>query len=94
GQILASWTLENPGKRFKGCPIRDKDKKYGVCGFHNLELPSGYYKQLLYDLHKENKGLKRMNKMSGVMVDSSKRIANNSKNQIVKDLKDDLTFIK
>nr|GEX09373.1 hypothetical protein [Tanacetum cinerariifolium] len=35
-----------------------------------------------------------MNKMSGVIEDSSKRLPNYSNNQMVKDLKDDLTFVK
>ncbi|GJZ00672.1 hypothetical protein Tco_0518101 [Tanacetum coccineum] len=62
--------------------------------FLDLELPSDYYKRLVYDLHEENKALKRMNKLSGVMEDSSKRLPNYSNNQMVKDLKDDLTFVK
>nr|GEX96684.1 hypothetical protein [Tanacetum cinerariifolium] len=92
--VQVAWTLENPSRRFKGCPIRDKDKKYRVHSFLNLELPSHYYKHLLHDLHEENKALKRMNKMSGVMEDSSKRMPNNLNNQMVKDLKADLTFVK
>ncbi|GKA53862.1 hypothetical protein Tco_0747177 [Tanacetum coccineum] len=93
-QSQVAWTLENQGKWFKGCPIRDKDTKCRVYGFLDLELPSDYYKQLLYDLHEENKALKRMKKMSGVMEDSSKRMSINSNNQNVKDLKDDLIFVK
>ncbi|GKE71690.1 hypothetical protein Tco_1529762, partial [Tanacetum coccineum] len=46
-----------------------------VYRFLDLELPSDYYKWLVYDLHEENKALKRMNKISGVMEDSSKSIA-------------------
>ncbi|GJY46670.1 hypothetical protein Tco_0435733 [Tanacetum coccineum] len=92
--VQTAWTLENAGRRFKGCPICDKDKKCGVYGFLDLELPSDYYKRLLYDLHEENKALKRMNKMSGVMKDSSNRLPNYSNNQMVNDLKDDLTFVK
>nr|GEX41899.1 hypothetical protein [Tanacetum cinerariifolium] len=52
------------------------------------------YSMLLYDLHEENKALKRMNKMSGIMKDSSKQMSINPNNQMVKDLKDDLTFVK
>ncbi|GJT74423.1 hypothetical protein Tco_1041148 [Tanacetum coccineum] len=92
--VKTAWTIDNPGRRFKGCPIRDKDKKCGVYGFLDLELPSDYYKRLFYDLHEENKALKRMNKMSAVMEDSSKRLTNYSNNQMVQDLKDDLTFVK
>ncbi|GJR45923.1 L-arabinokinase-like protein [Tanacetum coccineum] len=55
-------------RRFKGCPIRDKGKKCGVYGFLDLELPGEYYKQLVYNLHEENKALKK-NKMCGVMED-------------------------
>ncbi|GKD60335.1 hypothetical protein Tco_1297844, partial [Tanacetum coccineum] len=65
--VQTAWTIENPGRRFKGCPIRDKDKKCGVYGFLDLELPSNYYKRLVYDLHEVNKALKMMNKMSGFM---------------------------
>ncbi|GJX06615.1 hypothetical protein Tco_0194547 [Tanacetum coccineum] len=68
--------------RFKGCPIHDKNKKCRAYGFLDLELTSDYYKRLLYDLHEDNKALKRMNKMSGVMEDSSKRLPNNSNNPL------------
>nr|GEV34691.1 photosystem I assembly protein Ycf4, chloroplast [Tanacetum cinerariifolium] len=82
--VQTVWTLENAGRRFKGCTIHDKDKICGVYGFLDLELPSDYYKRLLYDLHDENKALKMMNKMSGVMEDSSKRLPNYSNNQMSK----------
>ncbi|GJS15735.1 reverse transcriptase domain-containing protein [Tanacetum coccineum] len=39
-----AWTLDNRGRRFKGCPIRDKTKECGVHGFLDLELPFEYYK--------------------------------------------------
>ncbi|GJX34321.1 hypothetical protein Tco_0245878 [Tanacetum coccineum] len=92
--VQTSWTIDNPGRRFKGCPIRDKGKKCGVYGFLDLELPGEYYKQLVYNLHEENKALKK-NKMCGVMEDSSKGYSNYSINQqMVKDLKADLTFVK
>ncbi|GKB19494.1 hypothetical protein Tco_0853417 [Tanacetum coccineum] len=66
--IQTAWTTDNPGRRFRGCPIRDKSKKCGVYGFLDLELPSDYYKGLVYSLHEENKALKRMNRMPvGVM---------------------------
>ncbi|GJU16578.1 hypothetical protein Tco_1144544 [Tanacetum coccineum] len=42
--IQTAWTTDNPGRRFRGCPIRDKSKKCGVYGFLDLELPSDYYK--------------------------------------------------
>nr|GEV64853.1 photosystem I assembly protein Ycf4, chloroplast [Tanacetum cinerariifolium] len=77
-----AWTFENARRRFKGCPIREKDKKCGVYRFLDLKLPSDYYKRLLYDLQEENKALKRMNKMSGVIKDSSKRLPNYSNNQM------------
>ncbi|GJU53463.1 hypothetical protein Tco_1227177 [Tanacetum coccineum] len=48
----------------------------------NADLPSDYYKWLLYDLHEENKDLKRINKMSGVIEDSSKRLPNYSNNHM------------
>ncbi|GJW73824.1 hypothetical protein Tco_0133194, partial [Tanacetum coccineum] len=92
--VQTAWTIDNPGRRFKGCPIRDKGKKCGVYGFLDLELPGEYYKQLVYNLHEENKALKK-NKMCGVMEDSSKGYSNYSINQqMVKDLKADLTFVK
>ncbi|GJY79394.1 hypothetical protein Tco_0485195 [Tanacetum coccineum] len=78
--VQTSWTIDNPGRRFKGCPIRDKGKKCGVYGFLDLELPGEYYKQLVYNLHEENKALKK-NKMCGVMEDSSKGYSNYSINQ-------------
>ncbi|GJS11843.1 hypothetical protein Tco_0368639 [Tanacetum coccineum] len=71
-----------------------KIKKCRVYGFLDLELPFDYYKRLLYDLHEENKSLKRMNKMSSGVEDSRKKMSNNSNNQMVKDLKANLTFVK
>nr|GFA15564.1 ribonuclease H-like domain-containing protein [Tanacetum cinerariifolium] len=74
--------------------------RYQFADIFTKGLPSALFKEfhsslsLLYDLHEENKALKRMNKMSGIMKDSSKRLPNNSYNQMVKDLKDDLTFVK
>ncbi|GJW41158.1 hypothetical protein Tco_0067003 [Tanacetum coccineum] len=66
-------------RRFRGCPIRDKSKKCGVYGFLDLELPSDYYKGLVYSLHEENKALKRMNRMPvGVMDGTSGVVSNNS----------------
>ncbi|GJT57273.1 hypothetical protein Tco_0992327 [Tanacetum coccineum] len=77
--IQTAWTTDNPGRRFRGCPIRDKSKKCGVYGFLDLELPSDYYKGLVYSLHEENKALKRMNRMPvGVMDDTSGVVSNNS----------------
>ncbi|GJS35007.1 hypothetical protein Tco_0533389 [Tanacetum coccineum] len=38
---------------FRGCPIRDKSKKCGVYGFLDLELPSDYYKGLVYSHTRE-----------------------------------------
>ncbi|GJR08275.1 bifunctional riboflavin kinase/FMN phosphatase-like protein [Tanacetum coccineum] len=70
---------QEQGERFRGCPIRDKSKKCGVYGFLDLELPSDYYKGLVYSLHKENKALKRMNRMPvGVMDGTSGVVSNNS----------------
>nr|GEV50311.1 reverse transcriptase domain-containing protein [Tanacetum cinerariifolium] len=57
------------------------------------ELPGDYYKWLVYYLHEENKALKKMNKMPGVvMEDLSKGFSNKSNNK--KDLKADLSFVK
>lgn len=52
-----SWTPENPGRRFKACPTRNKDKKCEVYGFLDDELPSEYYKDLMFNLHMDNKKL-------------------------------------
>ncbi|GKA47801.1 hypothetical protein Tco_0740759 [Tanacetum coccineum] len=60
----------------------------------DCEAPYPIPVQLLNDLHEENKALNKMNKISGVMEDSSKQMSNNSNNQMVKDLKADLTFVK
>ncbi|GKC31600.1 hypothetical protein Tco_1038894, partial [Tanacetum coccineum] len=91
--IQTAWTIDNPGRRFRGCPIRDKSKKCGVYGFLDLELPSDYYKSLVYNLHEENKALKKMNKVPGVvMEDSSNGFSNKSNNE--NDLKADLSFVK
>ncbi|GKB71863.1 zinc finger, GRF-type containing protein [Tanacetum coccineum] len=49
--VKTSWTKENPGKRFIACPIYDKSKKCGVYQIFDEELPSDYYRELLYDLH-------------------------------------------
>ncbi|GJX23470.1 hypothetical protein Tco_0227915 [Tanacetum coccineum] len=91
--IQTAWTTDNPGRRFRGCPIRDKSKKCGVYGFLDLELPSDYYKGLVYSLHEENKALKRMNMMPvGVMDGTSGVVSNNSFGE--KHLKSEFTFIK
>ncbi|GKD95656.1 hypothetical protein Tco_1379553 [Tanacetum coccineum] len=91
--IQTAWTTDNPGRRFRGCPIRDKSKKCGVYGFLDLELPSDYYKGLVYSLHEENKALKRMNRMPvGVMDGTSGVVSNNSFGE--KHLKSEFTFIK
>ncbi|GKE30799.1 hypothetical protein Tco_1446183 [Tanacetum coccineum] len=91
--VQKAWTTDNPGRRFRGCLIRDKSKKCGVYGFLDLELPGDYYKWLVYNLHEENKALKKMNKMPGVvMEDSSKGFSNKSNNE--NDLKADLSFVK
>lgn len=93
--VQTAWsTIENVGRRFRGCPVREKSKKCGVFGFLDDELPSLYFKQLLYNLHHENKALKK-NKMCDVMEDSSNGYSKYSINdQMVKDLKADLTFVK
>ncbi|GKB61805.1 hypothetical protein Tco_0917991 [Tanacetum coccineum] len=58
-KVKVAWTRINPGRRFKGCPIYDKDTKCFVYGFLDDELPSEYYKELLYNLYVENKSLKQ-----------------------------------
>ncbi|GKB96058.1 hypothetical protein Tco_0982195 [Tanacetum coccineum] len=83
-----AWTPTNPGRRFKACPIYDKDKKFGFYGFTELELPSDYYKDLLYNLHEENKKLKKMRNIS-----TSKEAGDDSKEQIIK-IREEMTFIK
>ncbi|GJX75479.1 hypothetical protein Tco_0314074 [Tanacetum coccineum] len=58
------WTLKNPQRIFKGCPVRDKTKECNVYGFLDVELPSQYYKELLFNLYHENKQLKGILKKS------------------------------
>ncbi|GJU45629.1 hypothetical protein Tco_1202895 [Tanacetum coccineum] len=83
-----SWTSNNPGRRFKGCPIRDKKKKCEFFGFLDVELPSEYYKDLLYKMHVENKKLKDTFK-------SSDSIEVNEISQFqMQQMKEELTFIK
>ncbi|GJV78317.1 hypothetical protein Tco_1509901 [Tanacetum coccineum] len=53
-----AWTPTNQGRRFKGFPTYDADKKCGVYDFIDDELPSKYYKELFYKLHMENKELR------------------------------------
>ncbi|GKB63283.1 hypothetical protein Tco_0919469 [Tanacetum coccineum] len=47
-EMQVAWTITNPERRFKGCPI-----------FVNDELPSEYYKELFFKIHEENKILKK-----------------------------------
>ncbi|GJT58818.1 hypothetical protein Tco_1002351 [Tanacetum coccineum] len=83
-----AWTPTNPGRRFKACPIYDKKKKCGLYGFTDLELPSYYYKDLLYNTHEENKNIKNMGKSS-----SSNEVVDVSKDQMKK-MMEEMTFIK
>ncbi|PWA98719.1 hypothetical protein CTI12_AA015760 [Artemisia annua] len=39
-----SWTLDNPGRRFKACPIYDENEKCNFYGFLDPELPTDYYR--------------------------------------------------
>nr|GFA44397.1 hypothetical protein [Tanacetum cinerariifolium] len=45
------------GRRFKGCPIYDKDKKCGMRGCLDDESQSNYYKDLFCKFHLENNEL-------------------------------------
>ncbi|GJU16716.1 hypothetical protein Tco_1144682 [Tanacetum coccineum] len=56
--VQVSWTRINPGRRFKCCPKYDIEQQCGVFGFLDYELPSDYYKELLYNEHWENQSLK------------------------------------
>ncbi|GJZ32981.1 hypothetical protein Tco_0578417 [Tanacetum coccineum] len=42
------------------CPIFDENEKCGFYGFLDPELPSEYYKDLLYKMHVEKKKFKKM----------------------------------
>ena len=97
--VQVSWTPENPGRRFKGCPIRDKRRKCNVYGFLDDELPSDYYKKLVFDLHEENKELrKNLNRTRGTPIDSNNEmvLVNQSNKQmlLLYDVKDELGCIK
>ncbi|GJY34048.1 hypothetical protein Tco_0418517 [Tanacetum coccineum] len=57
--MQVAWTITNPGRRFKGCPIFDEDAKCHFYGFLDDELPSKYYNELFFKIHEENKMLKK-----------------------------------
>nr|GEV71424.1 hypothetical protein [Tanacetum cinerariifolium] len=78
----------NPEQHTRTKHIDDKKKKYGFYGFTDLELPSDYYKDLLYNTHEENNKLKNMGKSS-----SSNEANDVSKVQIIK-IMEEMTFIK
>nr|GEZ46932.1 hypothetical protein [Tanacetum cinerariifolium] len=67
--------------------IQVEDSKHVPFMFTQLELPSDYYKELLYNIH-ENKKLKKMGKIS-----TTNEACDDSKEQIIK-IKEELTFIK
>ncbi|KAJ9552559.1 hypothetical protein OSB04_016604, partial [Centaurea solstitialis] len=46
-KVRTSWTKTNPGRRFVGCP----NYNCKMFQFVDEELPSPYYKELLFDLH-------------------------------------------
>ncbi|GJV29780.1 hypothetical protein Tco_1386228 [Tanacetum coccineum] len=72
--IQTAWTTDNPGRRFRGCPIRDKSKKCGVYGVWILNLLSDFYKGLVYSLMRENKAMERMNRMLLVLMDGTRYV--------------------
>ncbi|GJS54021.1 hypothetical protein Tco_0627383 [Tanacetum coccineum] len=90
-EMQVAWTITNPGRRFKGCPIYDE--KCHFYGFFDDELPSDYYKKLFFNLHEENKMLK---KNLGKNMYKNKKKSNNSDEGCMEmgELKDDLTLIK
>ncbi|PWA55581.1 hypothetical protein CTI12_AA422550 [Artemisia annua] len=49
--VKTAWTPENPGKRFIACPDYDTRSKCAVFQFFYDDLPSDYYRELLFDLH-------------------------------------------
>ncbi|PWA62404.1 hypothetical protein CTI12_AA365690 [Artemisia annua] len=59
-EAQVAWTLDNPGRRFKACPIYDENDKCDFYGFLDPELPTDYYRYLFFNLHEENKNLKNM----------------------------------
>ncbi|GJW02307.1 mitochondrial import inner membrane translocase subunit TIM13 [Tanacetum coccineum] len=72
----------------------DEDEKCHFYGFFDDELPSDYYKKLFFNLHEENKMLK---KNLGKNMYKNKKKPNNSDEGCILEmgeLKDDLTLIK
>ncbi|GJY86213.1 hypothetical protein Tco_0500239 [Tanacetum coccineum] len=93
-EMQVAWTITNPIRRFKGCPIFDEDEKCHFYGFFDDELPSDYYKKLFFNLHEENKILK---KNLGKNMYKNKKKSNSSDEGCILEmgeLKEDLTLIK
>ncbi|GJR91508.1 hypothetical protein Tco_0215519 [Tanacetum coccineum] len=88
--MQVAWIITNPGRRFKGCPIFDEDAKCNFYGFFDDELPSDYHKQLFFQLHEENKMLKKN------MGKNKKKFNSSHEGCILEmgELKEDLTLIK
>ncbi|PWA46003.1 hypothetical protein CTI12_AA512870 [Artemisia annua] len=61
--VKTAWTKENPRKRFISCPKFDKGKKCGFYEFFDDDLPSDYYRELLYDEHQKAKRGNQRNEM-------------------------------
>ncbi|PWA38834.1 hypothetical protein CTI12_AA576150 [Artemisia annua] len=61
--VKTAWTKENPGKRFIACPKFEKYKKCGYYEFFDDDLPSDYYRELLYDEHQKVKRGNQRNEM-------------------------------
>ncbi|GJV57555.1 hypothetical protein Tco_1458560 [Tanacetum coccineum] len=79
-----SWTRTNPWQRFKAFPIYDKEKSCRLYIFLDLELPSQYYKYLLFHMHVGNVELRNL-----CMIDDMVLTNNN-----VSKMKEKLTLLK
>ncbi|GJX55567.1 hypothetical protein Tco_0285464 [Tanacetum coccineum] len=92
----SAWTITNPGRRFKGCPIFDEDAKCHFYGFLDAELPSEYYKELFFKIHEENKMLKNMAKNMCKHMTKNMIKSNSDGGGILEmgELKEEFTLIK
>ncbi|PWA13621.1 hypothetical protein CTI12_AA632050 [Artemisia annua] len=79
--VKTAWTKENPGKRFIACPKFEKYKKCGYYEFFDDDLPSDYYRELLYDEHQK---VKRGNQRNEMQEDIE--VLTMEKNQLVHEL--------
>ncbi|PWA92197.1 hypothetical protein CTI12_AA082140 [Artemisia annua] len=60
--VKTAWTRENPGKRFISCP-KYSGPKCGYYEFFDEDLPSDYYRDLLWEEHQKGKRGVQRNEM-------------------------------